>query len=249
MGYGWGNGVPRRYFDEKHWANPLKWNARAARDGVRRRVFCGSMCDIFDNEVDDFWRRKVGALIDVTPHLDWLLTTKRIGNAERMLADMLPGPMRPNVWLIATMVNQEEIDRDMEKLVRLPAVVHGVSIEPMLGPVDLLRCKRLPSWVIAGFESEQPGHQPRCGYPAWLRSLRDQCAVADIAFHFKQFGAWGPAPEGMAMREVVAWAKGKPICVLTSSQVMVRLGAKNTGNLLDGRQHLEFPTPAAGIAP
>lgn len=119
----------------------------------RRRVFCASLADIFDNEVDPAWRADLFALIAATPNLSWLLLTKRIGNAATMIEHArgrdpatdgtpwpfprtLRGPLA-NVWLGATVVNQREADRDVPKLLETPAAARFLSIEPMLGPVDL----------------------------------------------------------------------------------------------------------------
>ena len=116
---------------------------------TRRRVFCASLADVFDNEVDLQWRVDLFELIGRTPHLDWLLLTKRIGNAEKMIVNTLAAlrdrghrPVAwpwPNVWLGATVCNQQEADRDLPKLMSVPAAVRFASIEPMLGPVMLPR--------------------------------------------------------------------------------------------------------------
>jgi protein gp37 len=141
----WGPGAPRRRTSEANWKLPLKWNAQAAAEGRRFRVFCASLADVFDNEVPPEWRRDVLRLILNTPHLDWLLLTKRIGNAAAMLEeasqaiDGVGWQRHPwsNVWLGATVVNQTEADRDIPKLLAVPARVRFLSIEPMLGPIDL----------------------------------------------------------------------------------------------------------------
>src|SRR6185437_14583692 len=72
----WGKGVERRVFADKHWREPLKWNEDAAASRVRRRVFCASMADVMDDEAPAGQRERLWALIDDTPHLDWLLLTK-----------------------------------------------------------------------------------------------------------------------------------------------------------------------------
>jgi len=174
---------------------------------VRRRVFCASLADVFDNEVPDQWRVDLFKLIAATPNLDWLLVTKRIGNLARMLGDWQTVPLLPNIWLGITVVNQAEADRDVPKLLRVPAAVRFLSVEPMLGPVDLERPRPGPDldqgggqmicqpwliqsgidWVICGGES---GPKARPMHPDWARSLRDQCAAAGVAFNFKQWGQW-----------------------------------------------------------
>ena len=80
----WGN-HPRRVTSDSYWRQPIKWNRIAARDGVRRKVFCASLADVFDNQVDPQWRIDLFALINATPWLDWLLLTKRPQNIAKMV--------------------------------------------------------------------------------------------------------------------------------------------------------------------
>ncbi len=148
----WGPGAPRRRTRESNWAKPKAWNTAHAeffaQHGRRQRVFCASLADVFDNAVDPQWRANLFSLIAQTPNLDWLLLTKRIGNVKSMLAELSHGsdpdlslldmmPL-PNVWIGATIVNQEEADRDIPKLLQVPAKVRFLSMEPLLGPVDIV---------------------------------------------------------------------------------------------------------------
>lgn len=214
----WGPGAPRRRTSASNWRKPLAWNAAhaefVAAHGRRQRVFCASLADVFDNAVDPAWRRDLFDLIELTPNLDWLLLTKRIGSVFRMVSDArshdwLAG--QRNVWLGASIVNQTEADRDIPKLLAVPARMRFLSMEPLLGPVDLTGeylaaklgeypFKRLPrehrtklvdllDWVIVGGESG-PGARPM--HPEWARDLRDQCADAGVPFLFKQWGEWAP---------------------------------------------------------
>ncbi|WP_349745348.1 phage Gp37/Gp68 family protein [Roseateles cavernae] len=135
-----------------NWRQPLAWDAKHAAffadHGRRRRVFCASLADVFDNKVPAEWRRDLFDLIARTPNLDWLLLTKRIGNAERMVMEALRGLFLhsntepatwpwPNVWLGATVVNQVEADRDIPKLLAVPARKRFLSMEPLLGSVQI----------------------------------------------------------------------------------------------------------------
>lgn len=133
----WGPGAPRVRTSEANWRQPLRWNADCAKRGVRESVFCLSLGDVFDNEVDRELRDDLATVIVSAPDLDWLLLTKRIGNAAKMLAEMFPNGMPPNVCLGATICNQTEADRDIPKLLATPAAKRFLSIEPMLGPIDL----------------------------------------------------------------------------------------------------------------
>lgn len=186
----WGPGV-QRY--RTQWRTPGKWNADAARNGKRHLVFCSSMSDVFDNEVPPQWRADLFLLIRSTPALTWQLVTKRIGNVPKMLPDDW-GHGYPNVWLIATIVNQEEADRDMSKLLRVPARIHGVSYEPALGPVDWAPwLAQGLAWLIIGGESAQPGHVPREFHLEWARNAIAQCHAAGAYAFVKQLGT-RPSP-------------------------------------------------------
>ncbi|MDR6381777.1 phage Gp37/Gp68 family protein [Paraburkholderia caribensis] len=235
----WGPGAPRRRTSVANWRKPLQWNAQAgaflAAHGRRQRVFCASLADVFDNAVDPVWRRDLFDLIEKTPNLDWLLLTKRIGNVMSMVSetaqyqfdlDCLEKPrLHDNVWIGATVVNQEEADRDIPKLMQVPARVHFLSMEPLLGPVDLKLLqyedstetdehgriiantrRRSIRWVIVGGES---GPNARPMHPDWARDLRDQCADAGVRYFFKQWGEWAPGENcgGMPKRteQVANW--------------------------------------------
>lgn len=138
----WGPGAPRRRTSAANWKKPLAWNAAHAeffaKHGRRQRVFCASLADVFDNAVAPQWRDDLFRLIEATPNLDWLLLTKRIWNVPNMLP--LPFDFErhfPNVWIGATVVSQQEADRDIPKLLAVPARVRFLSMEPLLGPVEI----------------------------------------------------------------------------------------------------------------
>lgn len=183
---GWGAGIPRRR--TKTWGEPVKWDRKAAETGYRPRVFCASLADVFDNEVDPAWRVDLFDLIRRTPNLRWMLLTKRIGNAAKMLPTWWS---LPHVGLMATLATQEEWDRDFPKLMALPAAWHGVSAEPLLGRIWIGDAK--PDWIITGGES---GPMFRDTPVDWVRSLRDQCARNGVAFHHKQWGGLQPKSNG-----------------------------------------------------
>lgn len=175
---GWGTGVPRRR--TKTWGEPLKWNRKAALTGYRLRVFCASLADVFDNEVPNEWRSDLWQLMRETPMLRWIILTKRIGNARKMLPADWPFC---NAGLMSTLENQEVWDRDFNKLMDMPAPWHGVSAEPLLGPIDIGDAR--PDWIISGGES---GYGFRPLDMDAVRSLRDQCARNGVTFHHKQNG-------------------------------------------------------------
>jgi protein gp37 len=260
----WGPGAPRRRTSASNWRKPHHWQADAARflaeHGRRQRVFCASLADVFDNAVDSQWRRDLAVVILLTPDLDWLLLTKRIGNALDMLIDMFPGGVPDNVHPGATIVSQDEWDRDATKIARVAtACGRGVflSMEPLLGAVNLgtsrYRWQSIFSWVIAGGES---GAGARPMHPDWVRSLRDQCAAAGVPFLFKQWGEFLPVfdrdYDDPDWRRCGGWQHSHPRgrwhnlaggTGFHGDRVVYvdRPGKKAAGRLLDGVEHNGFP--------
>lgn len=182
----WGAGQPRRRTAPSNWAKPVKWNRDAVAAGTRPFVFCASLADVFDNEVDPAWRADLFALIERTPQLVWLLLTKRVGNVIAM-SHRAWGGMPRNVAIGATLPNQMEYDRDRMKLARVKEVADPLftfgSFEPMLGPIIL--DKNAPDWIIVGGES---GQSARPMSLQWARDLRDQSKALGRVFNFKQVG-------------------------------------------------------------
>jgi protein gp37 len=264
----WGAGEQRERTSAAYWKQPERWNAqpffectkcgwrgsekemekhpcgcgRGAMVKARRRVFCASLADVFDNEVPDSWRHDLFALIGNTPNLDWLLVTKRIGNAKDMLpwGKILTGdlPPWPNVWLGATVVNQQEANRDIPKLLDTPAALRFLSMEPLLGPVDLSPflapvCCGNP---VADYGGEYMGQREVvpscCGNPnpsplswvivggesgpkarpfdlAWCAQIVRDCQTAGVPVHVKQLGDNPCRTDGSAIEVHDYGHKGK----------------------------------------
>lgn len=192
----WGAGEDRVRTSPANWNLPLKWDRAAAAAGKIATVFCLSLGDIWDNEVDPRWRRDAFAVMEKTPNLLYLLLSKRIGNARKMCDPLTGNPMLPsNAALGSTMASQPEWDRDMSKLKEaardLSARFTFASVEPMLGEINTNG--ELPDWVIVGGES---GRDARPLNLDWVRSLRDQCRTGGVPFHFKQIGGLRPTSNG-----------------------------------------------------
>jgi len=216
---------------------------------------------------------------------DMYATTLNIVNPRHL---PFPSWPLPNAWLGVSVENQTAADLRIPLLLSTPAAVRFLSCEPLLGLVDLdrdwlfgepigrctcgvpedmamyghedgcdfaTRGERV-DWVIAGGESG-PGARPV--HPDWLRSLRDQCSQAGVAYFLKQWGEW--VPESMLLHKPTAAAaflgehgfrplvNGKPIQppMARGNDVTIRrVGRKTAGRLLDGRTHDEFP---AAVAP
>lgn len=191
----WGPRAPRRFFGDKHWNNPRRWDRDAAAAGERRRVF-PSMCDPLEEREDltDPLMRFC-TLIEETPHLDWLLLTKRPENIDRLLPTYWfhqGGARFPrNLWMGTSIENQATADARIPHLLRCPAPVRFLSCEPLLGAVDLV----LPAhnmgfinniaWVIVGGES---GTRSRQCHIEWIESIVKQCASAAVPCFVKQLG-------------------------------------------------------------
>ncbi|HKI18217.1 MAG TPA: phage Gp37/Gp68 family protein [Isosphaeraceae bacterium] len=203
-------------------AEPLSWKKP-------RMVFVNSMSDLFDYEITPEYIEQIFGVMAYCSRHTFQVLTKRaesmsvwfsrwLGSYDDPLtacldrAGLAPGSPRswplPNVWLGVSVEDQRRADERIPHLLRTPAAVRFLSVEPMLGPVDLERSvpcgyycdpevghvDHYPSligidWVIVGGESG-PGHRPM--NLDWARSIRDQCRAAGVPFFFKQGS--GPRP-------------------------------------------------------
>lgn len=205
----WGAGAPRVEHLQGFARDLWKWNRQAEKEiaaGTRERwiVFVNTQSDFFDNEVPQEWRDVAWSVIRDCTSLMILLVTKRIGNAHAMLPADWGGGYR-NVCIIATIVNREEADRDLVKLMRTPARWRGVSYEPALEFIDWAEefkimedslsefpdvgVDRLLDWLIIGGESDQGGAKARPFDLQWARMAVTACATYGVACFMKQLGA------------------------------------------------------------
>jgi len=169
----WGKDAPRRFFGDKHWAEPLHWNRQAEADGVRRKVFCASMADWSEDRRDlDEPRQRLYSLVEETTSLDWLLLTKRDGEFLELLPDRWIFDPPPNAWVGVTVENQRMAD------IRLPMLrqftknpMPWVSYEPALGPVDWTPWLDFLRWIIFGGESGSD----RESRAEWALNTMEQC--------------------------------------------------------------------------
>jgi protein gp37 len=270
----WGPNGTRAIASESYWKQPHRWNKAAQEAGERRRVFCGSLMDWLEDRPDlDVPRAHLFKTISETPHLDWLLLTKRPENWHNLLqraygvaaaenGDVLGEPVMawidawlhgsypPNVWVGTSVEDQQRADKRIPLLLQIPARVNFLSCEPLLGDVDVsqwLHSRQLKEsgspmyrdfscvdWIIVGGES---GSKARPMSPEWARSLRDQCQQACVPFFFKQMGEWLPGNRHWEFppfhsRGTHRWPDGA---------YSYRVGKKQAGRLLDGREWNEFP--------
>ncbi len=253
-----------------------------------RKIFVGSMTDLFHEAVPDEFLDQVFAYMALAPQHTFLLLTKRPARMKEYVLGLqndpeqawrfeqqmqtAPNPLHrialgfrrgkplPNVWLGVTAENQALADARIPILLETPAAARFVSVEPMLGKMDLttianpeaydvevglldslrgMTCDDAPThpaldWVIAGGETG-PGARPM--HPDWLRSLRDQCAAASVPFFFKQWGEYAPCPAGKC-------TEVDPACKSLNEDfgsAVCRVGKHAAGRLLDGQEWNEFP--------
>ena len=175
-------GIPGHHyeqgFDLRLWPDrldiPLRWKRP-------RRIFVNSMSDLFHEKIPlDFIRKIFDVMDEAAWHIFQALTKRSVRMAAMA---QLMGDWPPNVWA-GVSIETEKYIRRMEDLVRVPAKVRFLSLEPLLGPLDDL-CLDDIHWVIVGGESG-PGARPMD--PDWVRSIRDQCLEQKVPFFFKQWG-------------------------------------------------------------
>lgn len=182
----WGKDADRRFFGDKHWNDPLRWDRQAAKDGRPALVFCASMADVFEDRRDlDAERGRLWNVIDKTPNLRWMLLTKRPETITRMLPAAWLADPHPRVWLGVTAENQRRAEERIPVLAEIPAAVRWISAEPLLSDIDFSPWIADLDWIIVGGES---GWNARRMAPEWATNILGQCQAAGIAYHFKQKG-------------------------------------------------------------
>ena len=196
----WGKGAPRRVMKNHYWEQPLKWNRKAQRENTRIKVFCGSMCDVMDDEAPEGQRERLWELIDSTPYLIWQLLTKRPQRYFRYLPSKF---VHSNVWLGTTAEDQERYNVRWP-ILRLAARDHNapawISYEPAIGELsmelwagDITRpadgAQDFPNWIIFGGESG-PGRRPMQQW--WAEQCAEEAKRAGVNFFMKQMSARTP---------------------------------------------------------
>jgi len=218
-------------FHPDHLEEPLCWKKP-------RKIFVCSMGDLFHKDVKTEWIAAIWSMMAVTPNHTYLILTKRPGRMQNFLHTVyeavpggeldfdlwdrwrektgahdhdLPELPLPNVWLGVTAENQRTANERIPLLLDTPAALRFVSVEPMLGPVDLNKRELLChtwrrgltigtylDWVICGAET---GTGARPMDYKWGRDLRDQCASAETPFFFKKGNGGEEPPEDLRIRE------------------------------------------------
>jgi protein gp37 len=265
---------------------PLHWRKT-------RRIFVNSMSDLFHESVSNEAIDRVFAVMALcsqhtfqvltkrpermlkwfTQHTEWSVpvagTCVEIDrefeywmSSHQPFDSPQPWPLR-NVHLGVSCENQETANARIPLLLQTPAAVRFVSLEPLLGPIDLtqcgasgmdlqsdeLNCEREVDQVIVGGESG-PGARPM--HPDWVRSIREQCVAAAVPFFFKQWGEWAPNqpmidklhPQyGKVQQVAVELNPNRPLSRFPCAKYerVTRVGKKAAGRVLDGRTWEEHP--------
>ena len=210
-------------------ALPHSWKAP-------RTIFVNSMSDLFHPKVTDAFIADVFQVMFDTPRHTYQVLTKR---AQR-LAEIAPSlPWPDNVW-VGVSVESDRYAFRANHLRKVPAAVRFISAEPLLGPLPSLDLAGI-DWLIAGGES---GAGARPMHPDWIRDIRDRCIDANVAFFFKQWGAWAPnqdrgaVPVSLTGEFVDAAPKPAVPGVPVS---MRRLGKGSAGRRIDRRVWSQMP--------
>lgn len=196
----------KTYFDKNELNKPFQWKKG-------RMIFVCSMGDLFHESVSFSDILEVLFVANKCPQHIFQILTKRPERMREFFTEWVPNPfLEPlkNVWLGVTAENQQRANKRIPILLQIPAAKRFVSIEPMLGPINLTSLSReVPGigtffddsltgfkahgaggwydnkldWVICGSES---GTKRRPMDFDWAVSLRDQCVNANVPFFFKQ---------------------------------------------------------------
>jgi protein gp37 len=239
---------------------------RWQRQTKPRKHFVSSMTDVFGEWVPREWIFRFLDAMTAAPRQTFQVLSKRSKVMRLQVTEWLEARglnvVPANIWLGASVEDQERAEERIPELLQIPAVVRFLSIEPLLGPVDLLRfIDRLAiQWIIVGGES---GPRARPMNPKWVKVIRDRCVAAGVPFFFKQWGEWltvsiergetwsggrffrdpnggeSSIPHQLRIGETTSqyhrWNE-------TAIAVHVRGGKKAAGRLLDGREWSQFPS-------
>lgn len=227
----WGADRPRLKINSA-WGDLDKQQKLAASLNEMQRVFVGSMMDIFEKDMPmidskgntvefgtDYFRTLLFEAIEDGryPNLIFLFLTKRPGNINKYIPEIWKTKPPKNVMFGTSVSNQEIANKAVPRLLGVRGK-RFLSIEPMLGPVDLYQeytCYEpdydAPAqwtlisgidWVICGGES---GHHKRPMNLVWARKLRDDCFEASVPFFMKQIDKVQPIPDDLMIREFPAY--------------------------------------------
>jgi len=172
----WGPGQPRQL--TKTWKDPIKWNKQAEDEGVRKKVFCASLADWLDPEVPEHWLIDLMGLIQMCPHLDWLMLTKRPERAFEGPTKWFTGLCLPNVWFGVSVESRKYYDLRVEQIGPSPPRSIGSATNQLSGPFPICATIRPEPFFLTGWSSAAKA--PRRCRPGRLK-FHGQCASSICA--------------------------------------------------------------------
>lgn len=193
----WGNN-DRKMMSENYWKQPLAWNKEAEKNGIKTKVFCSSMADVFeDNDQVIEARNRLWKLIKQTPNLNWQILTKRYDRIAQFLPDDWNGGYE-NVWLGISVGLQKRVDEYLPTFIEIPAKTRFLSCEPLIGELDLTKYLKTGKihQVITGGESGFGSHPEdknvkfryrECKIE-WIEKIVSQCKETNTSIFVKQLG-------------------------------------------------------------
>lgn len=277
--FGWASGL--KYQGEVPHSLGFDWDllTKWKRSPKPEKIFVFSMTDLFGDWVPDDWQFAVFDWALQCPHQTLQLLTKRpyiaLNAATKWLKARGLRRLPPNLWMGYSFWDIDEA----HALLQIPAAVHWLSVEPLIKRMQLgflLEWRQRVTdgrfadetynryqWVVVGGES---GKKARPMHPNWARALRDECEAAEVAFFFKQWGAWKPAPhedseefqkyfsrpnhQGFWLRTDGECYSPVFNCIVGlrgpahDSDVLMMPNRVKAFALLDGKTHLQFPQSA-----
>lgn len=264
-------GAARRVGGSAVWTGAFAWSLAKMQElfddfvrgkYARKRVFLGSMTDLFHDDADEEMQQNLAECI----RLDWrvrlselprvIILTKRPANLLKWQREYFPDGLPSWIWVGVTAGTQKSVDERLPILAQVFS--HGVKVvsaEPLLEEIDLTPYLNKNMWVISGGES---GSKARPSHPDWFRSLRNQCLNAGVSYFHKQNGEWiarsqnvegvvargddwgALARDGTFLRGTTTW-NGRDEDSEEGEARMVRVGKKIAGRLLDGVEWSQVP--------
>lgn len=250
----WGKDAPRRFFGDKHWNDPRRWNETARIMGRPSLVFCASMADVFEprDDLNDV-RARLWTLIEETPHLIWQLLTKRPEWVNGMVPSSWAsghGGFPSNVWIGTTVEDQARAEIRIPRLLGIPAVVRFLSCEPLLGPLDLSSWLYLEWMDALRSPDAEPTWRTEDGEGGWGCEMFSTLAGKRPGLGWIIVGGEsGPRFRALDIgyaRDVVEQANASDVpCYF--KQIGGRF-PKSDGDELDGRRWKEFPLQARRLS-
>lgn len=243
----WGDDAERWRPSEAYWLHPLKWNAAAEKAGEPALVFCASMADVFEDRRDlDDDRTRLFELIAQTPHLRWLLLTKRPEHVLELVPPTWRETWPSNAWVGTTVEDQENADERIPHLLEIPAPVRFLSLEPLLGPVTIPTRALIPEANVCSRGASPSSPEAITALHAVLRAAGRHLGWRGIDWLIVG-GESGPGHRPLEVEHARALRdQAKRYAIPLFFKQHGGQFPTSGGDVLDGYQWKEFPGDVAG---